>query len=201
VAPSQFVLTAERARADERDSSDGEATLHLPRQGQIVQRESSRALLGAVLGLPLQAREFVSALTGCAHPGGNVSARMSGSNAMRVSVGNAFPVEHLLQRKGQQVSWTLAAIGRESPGRGFRWRAEYQRDSGEVLRSIRIVSEESNRASDRLFDLHFSLSQVQFAPLIVAETFSPRVPAGTRAVSLQAVQSARSRLPMVNGSR
>ena len=78
-------------------------------------------------------------------------------------------------------------MGRETRGRAFRWRAEYTRDQENVLRSIRIVSEEANRAPGRLFDLDLSLSRIQFAPVVGPETFSPTVPPGARRVSLAIV--------------
>ena len=155
-------------------------------------RESSRQLLSTVLGLPLAAHEFVSAFTGCAHLAGGFDTRTMGPNHTRVSiVTNTGSIDYFLQRAGERSPWSLLAMGRETRGRAFRWRAEYTRDQENVLRSIRIVSEEANRAPGRLFDLDLSLSRIQFAPVVGPETFSPTVPPGARRVSLAIVHAQR----------
>ena len=195
-----FILTAERAVV-QGDMSDGEGTLYLPGEQQIVRRASARALLEAVLGLPLTAQEFVSAFTGCGLTGGNLEARTLGTNAVRISMGNT--VDLFLRRAGPQSPWTLFATSSESRGRAFRWRVEYEREQNDVLKSIRIRSEEANRAPGRLFDLDLSLSQIQFSPLVVSETFSPTFPPGIQSVSLEMVRRQRSgsSLPLLTAVR
>jgi hypothetical protein len=196
-APPRFILTTERAMVADVEMDDGGATLYLPQEQQVVQRENTRALLSAVLGLPLTAHEFVLVFSGCVQLAGNQEARTVGRNRVNVAIGNSVPIDLSLRRANSQSPWTLFAASRDGRGGGFRWRAEYKRDPGNVLQSIRIASEEANRAPGRLFDLDLSLSQIQFAPIAGPETFSPTVPPDARRVSLAMVQRNGSR-PLVH---
>jgi hypothetical protein len=196
-APTEFILTAENALLTDDAVSDGFATLYLPGQQQIVQQASSRELLAVVLGIPLPVHEFLRAFNGCRLAGGDVQTRTLGPNSRRVSIGNTTDL--VLRRTDSRSPWTLFATSGQSQGRAFGWRAEYEREL-DVMQSVRIVSEEANGVRGRLFDLEFSLSQIQIAPLIMSETFSPTVPPETRSVSLQTLTRQRA-LPMVNAAR
>ena len=199
-APAQFILTAERALLAADDTSDGAATLYLPPQHRVVQRASSRALLDAVLGLPLPAHEFVWAFTGCQNITGNIDERAFGPNLARVSMGNALPLDVFLRRANPQTSWTVFAMSRASQTQAFRWWAEYRRNPEKVLQSVRIVSEEPHGAIGRLFDLDLTLSRIQYAPLVGPEVFTPVRPSTARPVPLETWQRQRPRssLPLVN---
>ena len=199
-APAEFILTADRALPADGEMSDGDATLQLPRQRQVVVRESSASCFR-----PSWAFRWRHMNSSGHSPDARTSEEAStrerwGPNHTRVSiVTNTGSIDYFLQRAGDRSPWSLLAMGRETRGRAFRWRAEYTRDQENVLRSIRIVSEEANRAPGRLFDLDLSLSRIQFAPVVGPETFSPTFPAGARRVSLAMVQRTRSR-PLVQMS-
>jgi hypothetical protein len=195
-----FVLTVERPVLQE-EMTDGEGTLYLPGQQRIVRRANTRALLETVLGVPLSADEFVAVFTGCSRLSGDLDVSTRGTSEVRIPIGHTGDV--FLRRASPRSRWTLFAIGHEAQGGAFRWRAEYRRERNDVLRSIRIFSEEANRAPGRLFDLRLSLTRIQFAPLLVADTFSPTVPSETRSVSMEMVQQGGSRasLPLLTGVR
>jgi hypothetical protein len=196
--PPQFILTSEHALPAASGGS-AVATLLFPREQLIVHRESSRALLEAVLGLPLSAPEFVSAFTGCQSLGGYGDAKTFGQNVMRMSIGTAPHGELFLRRHDPQSPWTLFAMTGEVEGRTLRWRAEYDRRPEHLSRAVRIVSQERS-VTGRLFDLHLSLSRIQIAPLVGSEIFTPTVPASARHVSLETVQRQRPQplLPLLS---
>ena len=196
--PPQFVVVSQRALLARDDVSDGDATLLLPRQQLIVQRENSRQVLTAVLGLPLSAQEFVWAFTGCQTAGGALEMTTLDAHVTKVSIGAVPPFDLFMERR-RPSGRTLVAMSRAVDGREFRWRAEYRRQENGTLRSVRIVSQEANGRTGRFFDLHLSLSRTQIAPLVGPATFSLEAPT-SRAVSLEDVQRQRSNrsLPLLS---
>ena len=191
VAP-QFIVVAQQALGVADDGSDGDATLLLPRQQLIVQRENSRRVLTVVLGLPLSAQEFVSAFTGCQNVGGSMEVTRLGANAAKVSIGTVRPVELFMRRSHRHPQWTLTAMSRAVHDGAFRWRAEYDRSNDGLLRTTRIVSQEGAGRMGRLFDVQLSLSRIQIGALVGPETFSFAGPLRARAVSLDTLQQQRS---------
>ena len=143
-----------------------------------------------VLGIPLPLHEFLQAFTGCRLDGGNLEARTLGTNAVRISMGNTADL--VLRRADSTVFLDAFAISRKGKRGGLVAGRIRQRAGPHAVGSDR--REEANGAVGRLFDLDLSLSQIQFAPLIMSETFSPTVPPETRSVSLEMVKRhARSR--------
>ena len=195
--PGEFLLTSENALLADGGVTDGFADLYLARHQKIVRRGNSRELLAAVLGVPLPAHEFISAFSGCRHSwSGEIETRTLGPNATHISFDTG---EVVLKRRDSRSPWTLFSTRRRSQGQASGWLAEYTRHR-DVMRSVRIVSEDANGVTGRLFNLQFWLSDVQLAPLALSETFTPTVPPDIQSVSLDTLTRPASR-PMVNWAR
>jgi hypothetical protein len=138
--PPFFVFIANNAFKGQNDTSDVDGTLLLPRGNWVVQRETSRTLLQAIIGLPLSAQEFLWAFSGCPSWSGSISGQRFGPTLMGVLVGDVLPVESFLRRKDVRSPWTLFAIGRNIAGRTLRWRAEFDNRLRGLFRTIRIVT-------------------------------------------------------------
>ena len=198
--PPHFVLTVDRANLISGPANNRDATLYLPRRQLVVRRESSRALLQAVLGLPLTVQEFVSAFTGCPDVDGAVAERTHGPNVMRLATEDLLTKNVFLHRKNRNSPWTLLAMTRYVPGRQFQWRAEYDRPAGVVYRTVRIVSDDESGNRRPPFDVKLALNDIRVAPLVNEGTFSPQVPPSVRIVSFETLQRQRSQplVPLLN---
>jgi hypothetical protein len=148
------------------------ATLYVPRD-QHVARGRPDALLEAVAGVPLDASDLRSVVTGCAGMP-NVSAVQAIGDEWRVTGdGND---EIYLRRDRQAAAWHLVTtLRRGSDG----WRADYSNFDRGLPRTIRLVSTPGGR-----FDLQLDLSQVELNVPLGPEVFQLQVPASAEAISV-----------------
>jgi hypothetical protein len=161
-----------------------EATLVLPRDGRVLERGSSAAVLEAVAGVPLDAAGLRLALLGC--PSLNVdadAAREAGADWRLARDGAADVYFH---RDGAAGRWRVAAASHHSAARGD-WRAEYSAFQPNGLpQAIRFVSS----ARDR-FDLRLTLSQVEINASLGADVFRVQVPPNAVPITLDELRHAR----------
>jgi hypothetical protein len=201
VEPPLFVFIANHPPYKEQhDTSDVDGSLFLPHGNGVVRRESSRALVETILGLPLSASEFMAALIGCPRWSGSLYARRFGDTFMKVVLGETLAVEMFVRRKDSRSPWTLVAMSRNVAGRTLRWRAEYGSRPNGLSRTVRIISQDWNGETGRVFDIRLSLSRIQIGPALGPETFSPAVPASAEAINLEGFRQQRPRpaLPLVS---
>jgi hypothetical protein len=155
-----------------------DATLLLPREGRVLEHGRPDAVLDAVAGIPIGARDLAAILAGCA-PGDPrdafPGARQFGDSWVVASGrdGNAL----YLHREASGGSWELAAVLHRSVPSSLRWRAEYADRQGAVPRSIRLTSVEDAGPAGRTFDLGLALSQVDTNMPLGADVFRVDVPA------------------------
>ena len=106
-------------------------TLFIPRRNLVVERESSRAVLEAMLGLPLSAREFVWAITGCPNLSGGLDGKRFGTTMMKIVVeahGDDHKLELFLRRENEQLRGHLS-----------RCRAPFPAERSDGGRTTRVV--------------------------------------------------------------
>lgn len=155
-------------------ASGGDATLVLPRDRRVLEHGRPEEILSAIAGVPLTPAELRATLTGCA--GADVvdagETRAFGTN-WRVLDGE--PVRYL-RRDGSQGPWRLVASVRTGTD---GWRADYAGFSGDLPRSIRIVSNVPRR-----FDLRLELSQVDLNVTLEGPTFVVSIPPGTSPITI-----------------
>lgn len=156
-------------------SRGGDATLLLTRENRVLPHGRPDAVLEAVTGVPLDAADLRTVLTGCAAVPDAIAGRQLGDLWRVVSHG-----ERLLyvRRDSSQAAWQLVAVVmRESVHP--EWRAEYRDFRDGLPRSIRLTSRESER-----FDLRLSLSQVDVNVPLGPEVFEVRVPPTAAEITL-----------------
>jgi len=156
-------------------SRGGDATLLLTRENRVLPHGRPDAVLEAVTGVPLDAADLRTVLTGCAAVPDAVAGRQLGDLWRVVSHG-----ERLLyvQRESPRAAWQLVAVvmsGSVQPG----WRAEYRDFHDGLPRTIRLTSRDSER-----FDLRLSLSQVDLNVPLAPDAFEVRVPATAAEITL-----------------
>jgi hypothetical protein len=156
------------------------ATLLLPRDARVLQHGDPAAVLEAVAGVPLDAAELRSALTGCVLTPTVVSGRQYGGD-WRVAAGENG--ESYLHRSSPSDRWRVVAVRRTGPG--FAWRADYFDFEGGVPRTVRLVSAERRR-----FDLTLSLSQVEIDAPLGPEVFELKIPASAVPISIEELRRA-----------
>lgn len=171
---------------------DNQATLLLPRDRRVLEHGRPADVLAAVAGVPLDASELRTALTGCAVAPRGAEARSAGADWRIVPDGTG---EVYLHRDAPSGPWRLVAALRRAPGEPA-WRAEYrfQPGSGGLPTGVRLTS-----ADDGRFDLRLALSQVEVNPRLGPDAFTVVVPAGTTPISLDELQQSGPLAHTANG--
>ena len=155
-------------------ATGGSATLLLPRDKRVVDRGTASEMLEAIAGVPLDATDLRSTLTGC------VPASAQGGEAHRV--GDSWRVISgsavlYLKRERATDPWRLVSVVRSGAD---GWRTDFAAFADDVPRNVRLVSN-----APRRFDLRLDLSQVELNPSLDPSTFRVVVPPGTQSMSLE----------------
>jgi hypothetical protein len=160
-------------------ATGGSATLLLPRDKRVVERETPNELLEAIAGVPLDAASLRSTLTGCAPSDATArtEARRLGEN-WRIIPG---PPTLYLKRERAGAPWRLASVVRSGVD---GWRTDYSAFADDLPRTVRMVSN-----APRRFDLRLDLSQLEPNPSLDPATFRVVVPAGTQPMSLEELRA------------
>lgn len=157
----------------------GDATLVLPRDRRVLEHGRPEEILEAIAGVPLSPAELRAAVTGCTadEAGAAGDTRAFGAD-WRVLEGE--PVRYL-RRDGGQGPWRLVSVVRSgSDG----WRADYASFTGDLPRSIRLVSNVPRR-----FDLRLELSQVDLNITLEPSTFVVTIPSGVSSISIDELRA------------
>ena len=150
-------------------ATNDDATLLLPRDDRVLEHGRPDAVLEAVAGVPLDAADLRTTLTGCAPPRPRAGRAATLGTDWRVRdgrrTGNRQPGsegDELYLRRGRRVAAVAARRGDSSPARrGPAWRAEYRDHQNGLPRPIRVASVDADRRADAGFDLTLALSQVE----------------------------------------
>lgn len=173
--PPVFILVAQGAAA----------TLLLPRDERVLEHESPRAVIEALTGVPADASDLRTLLTGCTTAADRETGRKVGDDWRIVDDG---PTQVYLHRAGPSVPWQIAATVRTGAGGsgGFEWRAEYREHVNGLPRSVRVVSGDAKR-----FDLQLALSQLEVNTPLESNVFRVQIPRPARPITLEELQHAR----------
>ena len=173
-SPPSFVFVVNEAFKGMNAAGDLDGTFILPRGDSTVQREDSRELLRALLGVPLSAAELLWAMTGCPVMNGTITGYwLRQPNSMRVMLGETLPVELVVRRPQVDKRWSLHSMSRGLSGSSLRWRIDYGRPARDHLRHFRIRSQEWNGELGRTFDVSFSWDRIELGAAFDDRVFAP----------------------------
>lgn len=161
-----------------------DATLLLPHDGRVLEHGRPDAVLEAIAGLPLDAGDLRTALTGCPASPDVAEAKRLDADWRMVPDG---PNQVYLQRVPQSPvpgSWRVVAIVFHAPQND--WRAEYREFENGLPRAVRFISNRSDR-----FDLRLALSQVDINTQLGPEVFRVQVPADADPITIDELKRAR----------
>jgi hypothetical protein len=158
-------------------SAQSGATLLLPRDNRVLERGRFDAVLQAVTGIPLDAPQLFSVLTGCA-PSAPVGGRAFGDDWRLVASGQYDLYVHREKDRSWRLVATLARVANSG------WRAEYGDFQSGLPRSIRLLS-----VPPQAFDLKMALSQVDVNPALDDEVFRIQIPASASPIVLDELKA------------
>lgn len=161
-------------------ATGNDATLLLPHDGRVLEHGRPDTVLEAIAGIPLDASDLRTALTGCASAPDGATARALGDDWRMVPDG---PNQIYLRHEKQTGRWRLVATVHNSPG---AWRAEYRDFQDGLPRSIRFVDTSASR-----FDLRLTLSQVELNTPLGPDVFRVQIPRDADPITIDELRRAR----------
>ena len=158
---------------------DTDATLLLPHDNRALVHGDPAQVLEAVTGLPLDGRQMLALVTGCADAGRPWIARRFGEDWI---VGADGTTDVYLHRAEPRAPWrVVAAVHHESPAR--MWRADYQDVQDGLPRRLRVTGLASRR-----IDLGLALSQVDVNQPLDGSAFVVPVPSSAVPIELSELE-------------
>jgi hypothetical protein len=127
-----------------------------------------------VAGVPLDAAELTTTLTGCARAETPAMARAYGDSWLEIP--SAGDQDLYLRRETSEQHWRLVAVVRRGANASGSWRADYDDWQSDVPHATRLVSVDDGGRTGRTFDLRLVLSQVEVNTPLAAEVFRVTVP-------------------------
>jgi outer membrane biogenesis lipoprotein LolB len=154
---------------------NGRATLLLTRPDRVLEHDDPMEVLEALTGIPLDAADLLTTLTGCGESSESADVRRLGADwrMQTAPEGDAY-----FNRESASAAWRLVVRVRRDPGQR-EWRVEYREFDGAFPTALRFVGQDRNR-----LDLRIALSQIERNVALGGEAFEVRVPAGARPVTL-----------------
>jgi hypothetical protein len=178
-------------------ATNDDATLLLPRDDRVLEHGRPDDVLSAVAGVPLNAADLHTTLTGCAPPGSQPVGHERGSDWRVVTdrgtenrEPGAASGELYLHRDGASRPWRLVAVIHR-PSTLPAWRAEYRDHQNGVPRSIRVASVDPDRRAGPGFDLTLRLTQVETNVPLDAGVFRVEIPRSAGPITLDELRHAR----------
>ncbi|HET9360862.1 MAG TPA: hypothetical protein VFO58_14020 [Vicinamibacterales bacterium] len=163
--PRDFVFTSE----------EGKETFVY--QGAYRLLGTSADLVETILGLPLKAEDMRRVLTACPRISGALSGERFDERWFKVRLEANPPYDVYTRRDADGLGWSIQAIVSTFESTTDRWRAEFERDSAGLPRSVRVVSAEWNDVLGDRFDVRITFSDVRVNALLSPETFQVSIPA------------------------
>lgn len=177
-------------------ATDTDATLLLPRDRRALQHAPASDVLDAVAGVPLDAADLFTTLTGCpqAYSFTTGVAHGADSRTVRASGGAGWKTIYL-RRQGAGQPWRVAAVLRDSAS----WRAEYLDYQDNVPRSIHLAGPASHAIGSAGFNITLTLSQVETNVALGPEAFTIEIPADAEPISLEELRRSGPMAPAADG--
>ena len=175
--PPVFILAA----------TNDDATLLLPRDDRVLEHGRPAAVLDAVAGVPLDAADLQTTLTGCAPPVAQAAGRAFGADwrVVTASVGSVQYALYLRRDQGAQP-WRLVST-LHTGSADLVWRADYRDFQNDLPRSIRVATVDMKDA----FDLTLQLSQVETNVPLGPEVFRVVIPTSADPITVDELRRAR----------
>ena len=175
-------------------ATGADATLLLPRDDRVLEHGRPADVLEAVAGVPLDAADLATTLTGCASssaiPSPSGSAKKYGESWLVVGAGDSSLL--YLRREGSQPWQLIAAVRATETGR--RWRADYADRNG-VPRSIRVTSVDGTDRAGPAFDLRLGLSQIEINAPLDPAAFTVRIPPTALPITIEELRESGPMAP------
>jgi hypothetical protein len=160
-----------------------DATLLLPHDNRVLEHGRPDTVLEAIAGVPLDASDLRTALTGCAVSPEITRAKQLAADWRMVPDGSN---EIYLHHENQPAHWRLVATLIHPAKGADDWRAEYRDFQGGLPRSVRFVANRTDR-----FDLRLTLSQVDINTQLGPEVFRVQVPRDADPITIDELRRAR----------
>jgi len=172
-------------------ATGNDATLILPRDDRILEHGRPDAVLDAVAGVPLDAADLQTTLTGCAPAIAEPEGRAFGAD-WRVVTASAGSVRYTfyLRRERSAEPWRLVSTLHTS-ATDLVWRADYRDFQNDLPRSIRVATMDVNRSREAAFDLTLMISQVETNIPLGPEVFHIDVPPSAAPITVDELRRAR----------
>jgi hypothetical protein len=159
---------------------NNEATLLLPRDRRVLEHGRPDAVLEAVAGVPLDAADLRTALTGCAVAPRASDAKQLGEDWRVVPDGSSDVYVH---RDSPTAPWRVVAAVHRGSG-ATSWRSEYRdfQTGGPpdgLPATVRLTSIDRKQ-----FDLRLAMSQVELNVALDADVFRVQMPPGTEPITI-----------------
>jgi hypothetical protein len=160
---------------------DADANLVLVRDNRVLEHGPPAGVLEALTGVPLDAADLRTMLTGCAMAADAAQARQLPDDWMTMPDGTGAIYLHRAKRTDP---WQIVVASRYDSS-GAEWHAEYRDFQDRLARSIHLWSSDPER-----FDLGLSLSQVEINVPLQADAFSVRIPRTATPITLGELKDA-----------
>jgi hypothetical protein len=179
--PRDFVFTAE----------EGNETFVYRGAYRIVGKSAD--MIETILGLPLNAEDLRRVLTGCPRISGSLEGFRMKDRWFQVRLDGDGGYDVYTQRDSQASRWMIRAIDGAIQGTTNRWRAEFQRDSKGLPKSVRVVSTTWNGTFGEHFDVRLALRRVRVNPQLPPDTFRIELSSSVTTTDLDGFRRSRPR--------
>jgi hypothetical protein len=167
-----------------------DATLLLPRDERVLEHGRPEAVLGAVAGVPYDAQDLFTTLTGCAPAGSLSLGRAIGPEWRVVRIVGRRGYDLYLHRDGGTPPWRLVAMTLDGAGDG-PGRTEYSDFRNESPHTIRLRSGPAESPNGAGFDMTLVLSQVETNAPLGTEVFRIDIPPAAVPITVDELLRAR----------
>jgi hypothetical protein len=156
-----------------------DATLLLPREDRVLERQPAQEVLGAVAGVPLSAADLTVVLTGCREAPSPVTGRELGPDWRMIVDGARDGYIYYLHRAGAAEPWRVVVAMHSA------WRVDYRDWVNGLPRTLRLSNVKGDDVvAGSTFDLTLSLSQVETNAVLGPEVFRIDVPRDARPITV-----------------
>ena len=162
-----------------------DATLLLPRDRRVLEHAPPAEVLDAVAGVPLDAADLFTTLTGCAPDSPATRGVAFGDDWRMVATSSGNSVyEAYLHRGNVQDPWRLVAVVRDGESDAFL-RVEYREHRDALPRSIRLIGGGARSGGSAAFNIGLTLSQIETNVSLDPQVFTVQIPPDTDPITLE----------------
>ena len=174
------------------------ATLLLPRDRRVLKDAPPADVLDAVAGVPLDAADLFTTLTGCAPAASEVRGEAFGDEWRAITATGARGSRTVYLRRGApNQPWQIVAVLRGDSG-DRNWRAEYREHSDGLPRSIHLAGGDA-QSPDRRFNITLALSQIETNMTLDLQAFTIQIPSDADVITLEELRESSPLAPSSNG--